>query len=152
MLVKHASKLVRAINKRAGETVAVAFTGGANRRDIIEGARSGKYKVVVGTRSIVSTGINVPQWSCLYEILPSSNIPNARQRLSRILTPMPGKKESVIKYFLDDCKLVRTCFASELYGAVLPHIKGIMSEQTRVVAKAYIAGKASKKNQINGEF
>jgi superfamily II DNA or RNA helicase len=151
--VDHARKLVKAINKRAGENIAVAFTGGANRRDIILGAREGKYKVVVGTRSIVQTGINIPKWDTIYEILPSSNIPSCRQRLSRILTPMPGKPVPCIKYFLDECKLVRSCFTAEFYGAVMPYIKPIVSQYTRMLVKDYISGKTGKKKEmIGGEF
>lgn len=153
MFVKHAHALVKSINKRAGETLAVAFTGGSNRRDIIEGAREGRYKVVVGTKSIVSTGINVQSWSCIYEIIPSSNIPGARQRLSRILTPVAGKQVPCIKYFLDANQISRNTFRNEFYNAVLPFIKPIISQRTWAIIKAYLANKSDKPiREIGGEF
>ena len=153
VFVKHAEKLVRMINRRAKENIAIAFTGKSDRREVVLGARSGKYKVVVGTRSIVQTGINVPAWSYIAEILPSSNIPNCRQRLARILTPVKGKPTPVVQYFLDEVKLSRSCFSNEYYNGVLPFIKPTVNQYTRMLIKDYISGKTGKaKDQIGGEF
>lgn len=63
MYKKQAFELVQAI-REMGYT-SEAFVAGVKREDLLIKARKGEIDVVVGIRSIVSTGINVPVWSCL---------------------------------------------------------------------------------------
>ena len=82
----------------------------------MEKARAGRIKVVVGTRKIVSTGINVPIWSCLHEIMPISNAPNFEQQYFRILTPLAGKQTPVIRMYLDVSNIGRGCLRTCLFA------------------------------------
>ena len=103
----HVKFLVGAINAEMGEAVAAPFMGGGgkqnvnHRRKVVEDARSGKIRVVVGIRSLLQLGINVPRWDTLYYALPMSNEPNWKQESSRILTPDDGKNEPLIRFFVD---------------------------------------------------
>ena len=146
--VAHAKKLTEDINRLYGRNIAKSFTGASDRESIIDGARKGKIKVVVGISKIVSTGINVPLWSCIIECMYSSNIPAMRQRLSRILTPIEGKIRPRIIYVLDDNKIARSCFANEFYQGCMIYIKPIIDRETRAKIKAYMAGSMRKKEPM----
>lgn len=124
-----------AINRLTGDSnFAAAFYGGipkAERDRIIQEARSYKIKVVVGNIKMISTGINIPRASAIYQCSPTSNMPNAEQRFSRILTPYEGKPQPLIRVFADDMNVVRACFRSEYWGALNRLFKPVMKESTR---------------------
>lgn len=146
--------LVKAINKEAGEKIAYPFHGQmskADRKSTVERARTGEIKVVVGYKQLVSTGINVPAWTCIYEFIPSSNEGGAIQRLNRILTPVEGKKTPVIKYFLLNTPTAVSCFKFEFKQVVLKYLDPIISEATTATIKAYLNVK-KKKEKIGHEL
>lgn len=105
----HVNEIVKAINVRMGKTIAYAFTGGGakknkeQRKEVIKLARSGKIRVVVGIRSLIQVGLNVPRWDTLYYLMPMNNEPNWEQESKRICTPdETGKKKSpLIRMFVD---------------------------------------------------
>ena len=106
--VNHIHDMVRRINEAYGEPIAKAFVGGGAgekqkeiRRKILSEAKSGEIKVVVGTRSLLQLGLNVPRWSALYLVIPISNKPNLLQETSRIRTPMDGKRQPILRLFYD---------------------------------------------------
>lgn len=107
---EHVDYLVGAINDAAGSKVAEAFVGGGSKKNkelrakILDRARSRKTKVVVGIRSLMQLGLNVPAWSALYYIMPMSNEPNWKQESSRILTPDDSglKRTPIIRMFVDN--------------------------------------------------
>ena len=113
-------ELVRRINWEYGRNIAAAVVGGTSKRDlarreeILDKARQGKYRVIVGTRSIIGTGVNVPAWDTLYWVVPMSNPPNWVQEYSRILTPVEGKKP-IIRMFLDGSSQTRGCLRTCLF-------------------------------------
>lgn len=113
-------ELVRRINWEYGRDIAAAVVGGSSKRekikreDTLERAREGKLRVIVGTRSIINTGINVPLWDTLYTIVPISNPPSWIQEYSRILTPLEGK-EPIIRMWLDGSSQTRGCLRTCLF-------------------------------------
>lgn len=115
----HVWDLVKRINDAAGKDVAEGFVGGSGKKNkaeraaIIDRARNGKTRVVVGIRSIIQLGLNVPRWSALYYVMPMSNEPNWKQESSRILTPMEDKRQPIIRMFVDpNVGLSLGCFVS----------------------------------------
>lgn len=112
---QHALELVTAINKKAemlgltkhGKAVAEMFLGGggdkqkATRKEILDRAKSGQTRVIVGMRQLIQMGLNVPKWSVIYLIIPISNEPNLRQETARIRTPMEGKLQPIVRLFVD---------------------------------------------------
>jgi superfamily II DNA or RNA helicase len=103
--IEHAKMLVREINYRYGDEIAATFLGGAQeakkRETTILRARAGEIKVVVGIRSLIQTGINIAQWSCLYYVMPMNNQPNWEQESNRICTPLEGKRTPLIRFIVD---------------------------------------------------
>lgn len=123
--------------------IAVAFHGKANREDILKGARLGKYRAVVGIRSIISVGVNVPRWSCLYVIAPISNPPNFEQETRRICTVMEGKRKPLIRMFVDEMDLTKGCFRT-CWWQTFVKLKFDVSESTREKAKKILGGGRSR--------
>lgn len=101
----HAKKLCDRINAHFDEEIAAVFLGGPKeakkRKPIVDAARAGKIRCVIGTRRLMQRGINIPKWDTLYYIMPMNNKPNWKQESCRILTPMENKKTPVIRMFFD---------------------------------------------------
>lgn len=105
---EHVWELVKRINDEYGKPIADGFVGGAatksakeQRASVLEKAKSGKIRVVVGIRSLMQRGLNVPRWSMLYNVMPINNEPNWKQESSRILTPFEDKRQPAIRMFVD---------------------------------------------------
>lgn len=112
---EHIFLITRMINSIYGKGTAESFTGDrtCDRDAVLDRARSGKTRVVVGVRSLLQLGLNVPAWTCLYYFMPMNNEPNWYQESSRILTPEEGKKTPIIRMFVDsEIKLVLGCWAN----------------------------------------
>ena len=142
--VKPIKKIVDEINKLAGKTLAFAFTGSLKKQlrdDYIQKARDYKIKILVGTQKILSVGINIPRASMLYEIVMSSNLQNAEQRMARVLTPMDDKPSPVIRYFLDDCSLRKNCMRNEFYRGLMPIFKPVISAKDKELLELYFRNK-----------
>lgn len=147
--------LVKAINIMAGKKIARAFHGQKgkdHRKETIARAREYKTKIVVGNTSLLSTGINIPRASMLYEVTPSSNIPKAEQRFSRVLTPMEGKPQPGVRYFLDDFDLRRSCIRNEFFQCLLPRFRPLLNQKTKEQLYGYLQTKTNKRRQTVSNF
>lgn len=144
--------LTKAINKAADKKIAAAFYGGVHkdkRKLLIEKARAYKIKVIVGNSKLLSTGINIPRASMLYEVTPSSNQPKAEQRFSRVLTPMENKPQPVIKFFLDDFDTRRNCIRSEFFQTLYPKFRPRIRGDVKTKLFEYLSKK--KLNAATGK-
>ncbi|QJT71042.1 helicase ATP-binding domain-containing protein [Vibrio phage vB_VcorM_GR11A] len=115
---KHADHLVEMINKRwkgKEEQIALSFTGRIpkhKRKDVLDSLRDGTFRCTVAMRSML-TGVNVPLWSAIYTVIPISNVPNYTQEITRVMTPMEGKCEPIIRVYVDETwGLALGCFAT----------------------------------------
>lgn len=136
--------LAKAINILAGKKIAGVFHGQMHkdrRKKMIQLACEYRCKVLVGNTRLLSTGINIPRASMLYQVSPSANIPKAEQRFSRVLTPHEGKPRPGIRYFLDDVGVVRKCMQKEHWQCLVPTFRPMMTPEVAQVLKGYFANK-----------
>lgn len=139
---------VKFINEKAGKRLAHVFDGRVKktkRDEIVDKARDYKIKVLVGNAKMLSTGLNIPRASMLYEATLSSNMENCEQRVSRVLTPHEGKPEPRVRMFLDDMPVRKRCMANEYWGCIHKVFKPIISDKDLVALKSYLA--SAKKRQ-----
>ena len=149
--VKPITKLIKIINDKLGKRMAYPFTGALKksvRDETIQRAREYKIKILVGTLKIMSTGINIPRASMLYEVTVSSNIHNAEQRMRRVLTPWENKPEAGIRYFIDDMNVRRNCMRNEYFQVALPKIKLIVAENDKQTMNDYFSNKKNAKFEL----
>lgn len=127
---------------------ALPFYGGIDKKqrmDIISKARNFECRILVGNIALLSTGLNIPRASCLFEIGVNNNVAKADQRFSRILTPMEGKPDPVIVFTLDDCELMKKCRQSEYWKVLKPRINPIVDPEIENVLKAWFASAHTKR-------
>ena len=144
--------LTQAINIMMDKTVAASFIGATpkstkvkgNRKELIDKMRNRKLRCFVGQMRLLSTGINIPCASMLYQVTPCSNLPKADQRFSRVLTPDDSKPQPVFKYFADDIDMVRSCMRSEHFGCVWPTFRPMMDQRTKVKLDDYFKNKKTR--------
>lgn len=137
---------VEVINKLAGKKLAEAFYGGIKKEErdrIIQDARTRKLKIIVGNISLLSTGVNIPSASCLFDCSCTHNYPVARQRYSRVLTPCDDKPTPLIRIFLDDMDVRRNCLRGEFWQVLIKDFKADLSEKDMAAIKAYFNSKTS---------
>jgi superfamily II DNA or RNA helicase len=138
--------LAMTINKLRGTRIARPFYGGIpkeQRKLVIDKARNWVCKVIVGNTRLLSTGINIPRASALYQVSPSANMPRAEQRFSRVLTPYANKPKPIIRYFLDEVDVVRTCIRSEFFQVMLPTFRPTMTAAVKEMLYSYMSKKKS---------
>lgn len=97
--VNHCELLAKLIEKRG--VPAAAFHSKCNRKKVMADAKSGKVRVTVAMRSML-TGINIPRWNVYFNILPISNPPSYYQMFSRVRTVIDGKNNAYIYDFIDE--------------------------------------------------
>jgi len=101
------------INDRSGINKVEKFTGKVPkdiRLKIRHGAKQGKVRCIVAMRSML-TGVNIPRWSMIYEVIPMNNAPQFEQEIFRVCT-IWEKPQPCVKFFIDDFNISRACFRS----------------------------------------
>lgn len=109
----HGDEMVAALNKKFGEEIAVAYNGSVpkkKRKDILDAANRGEYKCMFARRDML-LGVNVPFWSAIHVIMPIANPPNFTQEIDRVCTPLEGKRDPIVRIYVDNMGLSRGCFA-----------------------------------------
>jgi len=133
-----------AINKLAGKTVAGAFFGGVSkeeRTNLIEKARKYKIKCLVGQAKLLSTGINIPRASAIYDVTLSSNKENCEQRVARILTPYEDKPQPLLRIFMDNTGVRRGCLRTEYWQCIKPKFNPIWKGSDQELFLNYLSNK-----------
>lgn len=145
--VAHARILVAAINKawqrinKTDELIAHEFTGQLRpdvRDRVLERAKKGKIRVIVGIRKILQKGINVPRWDTLYEVMPISNPPNLEQETARIRTRADNKKYPTIKHFIENFGISKGCLRTCVWQTYRP-LKFKLAKEDMAIATRYMS-------------
>lgn len=147
--------LTMAINKLAGKRMAHAFWGGLKkdkRKQLIQDARKYKARILVGNAKLVSVGTNIPRASAMYYCHLSSNKENAEQRIARVLTPWDDKPPPLLRIFIDNCDVSRSCLRNEWFHSIRPRFKPIISAVDEKILKAHLSGKVKDEGHAGWEL
>ncbi len=113
--VKHGTEIAKRLYKEFDEGYCVREVTGSTpkpyREQYIKDAKKGKVDVLISTRKIISTGMDLPPFDTLYEIMPIANKHNFYQEVSRIRTDHPTKKKPLVRFFVDNCNASMACFS-----------------------------------------
>ena len=91
------------------------------RKQVLRNIDEGKTRVVVATMSIMQQGIDMSIPTMLYVISPLFakkgeggliGSPKFFQLANRVCTPRVGKRQPVVKLFLDDSEISKACIVS----------------------------------------
>lgn len=123
----HMKALVDSINQHFMEDIALGYWRGVeNRKDILKEIDAGKYKVVVAIKSMIKQGIDLKVPTMLYLQIGMSASPQPigapmfYQMANRVCTPFSGKREPVVKIFIDELPQSYGCFASLFSKEIKP--------------------------------
>lgn len=146
----------REINERMEQVgYALPFYGGLKkemRMRIVEKARKFRCRVVVGNIALLSTGLNIPRASCLYEIGVNNNIPKAGQRFARILTPMDDKPTPVIVFTMDNCDIMRRCRQNEFWNCLIKDFNPDILPEVKRDLLSYFANTKRRQAEMDNSF
>ncbi len=140
--VKSVLKYVQEINQEAEEDWARPFYGGMKkelRKKVIDDARNFRFRVLVGNVSLISTGLNIPRASCLIYCCFSNNLPKAKQRFSRVLTPHEKKPDPVIVLVMDDGDIMTKTRRNEFWNCLYRDFNPIIDNLTFQRLKAHFS-------------
>ena len=126
----HMTDLVNRINKRCGENTAIGYHSGvANRKNILKEIDSGMYRVVVAIKGMIKQGIDLLSPSMVYIQSPLSaqkppvGAPFFYQLGNRVCTPYVGKRQPIIKLFIDDMPESYGCMMGLFMKEINPGLK-----------------------------
>lgn len=139
--IKALTELINRLDTTSPQRVAAAFGGwikGKQRTSVLNDVKSGEVPILVGIASLVSVGLNIPRASLMIDAILSNNPPNCDQRLSRILTPFPGKPSPIYVRVLDVGGVVSTCFRNEYFNCILPrHKPKLLPSASNILQREY---------------
>lgn len=134
MIRKKAKKLARKGTLLNGESIdwrnfVAGFYSGCNRKDILDKADQGIHRVIVAVRSMVKEGIDIRAPSCIYIQTPMSANPQPvgspffYQLANRVCTPYAGKRQPVIRVFIDGLSQSLGCLRSLMTYELFPGLR-----------------------------
>jgi superfamily II DNA or RNA helicase len=98
--VAHAKRIGKLLDMQ-GYKVAVITGGTFDRKKIFSAFKEGELQIIVASRQITQVGLDLPILSAMHIMVPNMNQFNLEQEASRCLTPYPGKKEPVVRVYID---------------------------------------------------
>ena len=106
--VDHMRDLKERLEKR-GISCGIFNGSTKKRKEFFKQACSGAFDVTIGNQQML-TGIDVPVWSAMHLLIPSSNQPKFYQVFSRVRTPVEGKLYALLYEYLDACGASNGCY------------------------------------------
>lgn len=127
---EHMELLVQSINNHYNEEIAFGYHSGCkNRKTILKDIDEGKYRVIVAIKSMIKQGIDLKLPTMIYvQVLMSAapqpkGCPMLYQMGNRVCTPYLGKREPVVKIFVDNLPESYGCFMSLMTKEIAPGLK-----------------------------
>ena len=141
--VKAETKLMNDINERAkkeglilpGQKICEMFSGSSSdhqRKQVLKNIEDGVTRVVVATMAIMKQGIDMSIPTMLYVLSPLAarkgedaliGSPKFFQLANRVCTPRSNKKQPVVRLYVDDSGISRSCLISLWKYEIKPGLK-----------------------------
>lgn len=127
---KHMEYLVSQLNEKYGWEIAFGYHSGCKNRDrVLKDIDDGKYQVIVAIKSMIKQGIDLKLPTMIYIQVLMSAAPQPKgspmfyQMGNRVCTPYQGKREPIIKMFIDNLPESYGCFMSLMTKEIGPGMK-----------------------------
>jgi hypothetical protein len=137
--------LSEAINTLVAGIVAYPLHGGLGydeQHATLERMLEGKVKILVVSAGMLTADLFIPQASCLYDVTLFANPDPYKRRLNSLFLRHEGKKEPMLRLFLDDLNVRRRCLQAQL-NAIEQQWSVIMRPQTGATLAAYFPTRGS---------
>ncbi len=143
----HCEWLTHLINEEG--IIAEAFYGGSkDRKHLLARAISGETRVIVARQTML-LGIDIPRWSCYYNVIPVADKHNFYQYMSRIRTPLEGKKTPLIRDFIDKCAFGYATYNTREKVLLREGFTQIPDNIAKIIPQGQVQGQVQNKVIIN---
>lgn len=102
----------------------------------LERMREGGVKVLVVSAGMLTSDLFIPQVSCMYDVTLFANPDPYKRRLTSLFMEHEGKKEPMLRLFLDDLDVRRRCLLAQL-DSIEQHWATAVKPQTAATLSAY---------------
>jgi hypothetical protein len=124
------------------EETAVVFHAKSNRKELLAGIESRKYKVLIAIRSMIKQGIDLSVPTMLYMVVPMSatqgvGAPMFEQLSFRVATHREGKRQPICKIFLDGIGFSHGCFKGLWWREIHPKLDRRGNPNARYIVDEY---------------
>lgn len=113
-----------ALRKEFGNDAIQKLHAGVNTKKVLKAVENKRTKVLIAIDSMIKQGIDMSRPTLLYLTYPMSEWNMFYQLANRPCTPQEGKRQPVVKIFVDDFNASRGCFATILFKGIHPFLPG----------------------------
>lgn len=130
-IVSQLEKHYKKTKEDFGDNIVGIMRGSSDRKTMLEQFEMGHIKVLIATDKIIRQGIDFKHKSisALYSIFPMSasgdskiGAPMMYQMFYRVCSPVPGKKQPIVRWFLDESKICQGCYKSSFWKEIKPRL------------------------------
>ena len=125
-------RIYKKLGDKYGETFVDILSGKTDRESNIKRFDSGETKVLIASIAIIKQGIDFKSKNVntMYNIVPMSASGNSKigapmhyQQTYRICSPVEGKKQPIVRWFIDDCRASICCARSIFWKEIVPRLR-----------------------------
>jgi hypothetical protein len=106
-----------------GQVAHKFYSGVRNRSKVLKAVDDQPFRVLVSIRKLVRQGIDLSRPTMLYNVIPISNKEMFYQLGNRVCTAREGKRQPIVRLFLDNNARCVACWKIILKQVVFPSLK-----------------------------
>lgn len=133
-------RIYKKLEDKYGDHFVDILNGKTDREANIKKFDAGYTKVLIASIAIIKQGIDFKSKNVntMYNIVPMSasgsskiGAPMHYQQTYRICSPVEGKKQPIVRWFIDDCKPSICCARSIFWKEIVPRLKDFEGQPPR---------------------
>lgn len=121
---RHMQILEQRLSMVVGSHRIAKLHAGVDKEKILRQVETKKIKILIAIDRMIKQGVDFKRPTCLYLTYPMSDGNMFYQLANRPCTPVEGKRQPVVKYFLDNMGQSIGCWKSLFYKEINLHIPG----------------------------